>query len=199
MSDENNSGSAAPQENSESQESKQDFVPAKAYEEVSRDMHKYKNAQKEKDAEINALKAQLKAQEEAKLQENQQWEEIAKRREAELEEAKTKYSQQSSRFNQAIKRTALRQELGGKVKEEYLQFANLDAIQMDEDGVVDSESLRNAANEFRKEHGQLIPQDQKEEITGHDSSINDLSNTKPVSEMTADELVANYAKLKQAK
>lgn len=199
MSEESKSGSAAPQENGESQESKQDFVPAKAYEEVSRDMHKYKNAQKEKDAEINALKAQLKAQEEAKLQENQQWEEIAKRREAELEEAKTKYSQQSSRFNQAIKRTALRQELGGKIREEYLQFANLDAIQMDENGVIDSESLHNAANEFRKQHGQLIPQDQKEEITGHDSSINDLSSTKPVSEMTADELVANYAKLKQAK
>lgn len=202
MSEENKqvtSGSAASPEGSEPKEKQNDFVPAKAYEEVTRDMHKYKNGLKEREAQINELRAQLKAQEEAKMQENEQWQELAKRREAELEEIKTQYSQKSSRFETAVKRTALKQELGGKIKEEYLQFANLSAIQMDEDGIVDSESLRQVANEFRKQHGQLIPKEHEGEITGHDSSIQEIRNEKPVSEMSADELIASYAKLKQAK
>ena len=40
MSEENNSGSAAPQEKSQSKESKNDFVSKKAYEQVNRDMQK---------------------------------------------------------------------------------------------------------------------------------------------------------------
>jgi hypothetical protein len=196
---EEQSGSAATQEASQSQEPKSDFVPAKAYEEVTRDLHKNKRRAKEFEAQINELRAQLKAQEEAKLQENEQWQEIAKRREAELEEFKTRYSQETSSFQKAVKRTALKQELGGKIKDEYLQFANLDAVQMDENGIVDSESLREVANEFRKQHGQLIPKAQEHEITGHDSSIQEISTQKSVSEMTSDELLAQYAKLKQAK
>lgn len=196
---ENTSGSAATQPESNQEEPKNEFVPAKAYEEVTRDMHKYKNGIKEREAQINELRAQLKAQEEAKLRENEQWQEIAKRREAELEEVKTKYTQETSSFQRAVKRTALKQELGGKIKEEYLQFANLDAIQMDEGGIVDTESLREVANEFRKQHGQLIPQEQANEITGHDTSIQEIGSQKKVSEMTSDELLAHYAKLKQAK
>lgn len=196
---ENLSGSATNQEQSQAQEQKNDFVPAKAYEEVTRDMHKYKTGLKEREAEINQLKAQLKAQEEAEMRKNEQFKELAERREAELEELKTQYSHKSSRFETAVKRTALKQELGGRIKEEYLQFANLNAILMDENGIVDSESLRAVANEFRKQHGQLIPQEQTNDITGHDSSIQEIGSQKKISEMNSDELLAHYAKLKQAK
>lgn len=200
MSEENNSGSAATQEPSKTQEPKDEFVPAKAYEEVTRDMHKYKSGLKEKDAEINQLKAQLKAQEENKMRENEQWQEIAQRREAEMEELKTQYSQKSSRFETAVKRTALKQELGGKIKEDYLQFANLSGIQMDENGIVDVESLRVVANEFRKQHGQLIPKEQESEITGHDASIDEIGGQPDLSKIKkSEDLVAAYAKLKQAK
>jgi hypothetical protein len=202
MSEENvkdKGGSAAPQPES-TQEEKNDFVPAKAYEEVTRDMHKYKTGVKEKEAQINELKAQLKAQEEAKMRENEQWQEIAQRREAEMEELRTQYSQKSSRFETAVKRTALKQELGGKIREDYLQFANLDAIQMDENGIVNTESLRQVANEFRKQHGQLIPKDQENDIVGHDSPIEQIGGPQPLADKaSADDLVAHYAKLKQAK
>ena len=54
------------------------FVSAKAYEEVSKDMHKFKSRAKELEAAHNEVLAQLKAQEEAKLIEQNKWEEIAK-------------------------------------------------------------------------------------------------------------------------
>ena len=199
MSEQNNSGSAAPQENSQSQEQKNDFVSKKAYEEVTSDMHKYKNGIKEKEAKINELMAQLKAQEEAKLQENEQWQEIAKRREAELEELKTQYTQKSSSFENALKRTALKQELGGKIKEEYLQFANLSAISMDEQGLVDVESLRNVANEFRKQHGQLIPQEQSNEITGHGSEVTEIKQDVDITKLSSQQLIDMYAKQTKTK
>lgn len=199
MSEENNSGSAAPQENSQSQEQKQDFVSKKAYEEVTKDMHKYKNVLKEKDAKVNELLAQLKAQEEAKLQENEQWQEIAKRRESELEELKTQYTQKSSSFENALKRTALKQELGGKIKEEYLQFASLSEIRMDENGMVDVESLRNVANEFRKQHGQLIPQEQSNEITGHGSEVTEIKRDVDITKLGTQQLIDMYTKQSQNK
>ena len=199
MSEENKSGSAATQEKSQSQEQKNDFVSKKAYEEVTSDMHKYKNGIKEKEAKINELMAQLKAQEEAKLQENEQWQEIAKRREAELEELKTQYTQKSSSFENALKRTALKQELGGKIKEEYLQFANLSAISMDEQGLVDVESLRNVANEFRKQHGQLIPQEQSNEITGHGSEVTEIKQDVDITKLSSQQLIDMYAKQTKTK
>lgn len=192
------SGSAATQEVSESQE-QNDFVPAKAYEEVTKDMHKYKQSVKESQAQINELRAQLKAQEEAKMRENEQWQELAQRREQELEEVKTQYTQKSTKFETAVKRTALKQELGGKIREDYLQFADLNSIRLDENGIVDVESLRNVANEFRKQHGQLIPQVESSEITGHGSSVHEIKQEVDISKMSSSDLMKHYAKLKQAK
>lgn len=194
MSEEEKSGSAAPQEESTQQEAK--VVPVKAYEEVTRDMHKNKQKAKELEAQVNQLMTQLKAQEEQKMQENDQWKELASRREAELEEVRKLSEQKSSRFETAVKRTALKQELGGKIKDEYLSFANLSEISMNEDGIVDSESLRNVANEFRKQHGQLIPQAQEEEITGHASSVQQITSDVNTNGMNGKQLVEHYHKLK---
>ncbi len=191
----NNSGSAATQPESTQEEPK--VVPAKAFEEVTRDMHKNKQKAKELAAEVNQLRTQLKAQEELKMQENDQWKEIAARREAELEDLRKESEQKSSRFQSAVKRSALKQELGGKIKEEYLSFADLSQVRMDENGIVDMESLRNVANEFRKQHGQLIPQTPEQEITGHASTVNEISSVVDIKKMTSQQLVEHYAKLKK--
>lgn len=195
MSEEEKSGSATTQP--EGSQEEKDFVPVKAYEEVTRDMHKFKKEREQLTAEANELRAQLKAQEEAKMLENEQYKELLTVRERELEEVKQTSQQQSSRFQRAVKRTALKQELGGKIKDEYLSFADLDQISMNEDGIVDSESLRNVANEFRKQHGQLIPQDQEKEITGHASNVNEVSSNIDVSKMSGRELLEHYKQLKK--
>lgn len=196
MSENKNNGSAVTTPEGNQEESK--VVPAKAYEEVTRDMHKHKQKAKEYEAQINQLMAQLKAQEEADMRKNEQYKELAERREAEMEQLRTEFSQKSSRFQQAQKRAALKQELGGSVKEEYLTFANLDGIQMDDNGIIDAESLRQVANEFRKQHGQLLPKTPTGEITGHDANISDLNPQVDIGKMTAADLVKHYAKIKQS-
>lgn len=198
MSDENKSVGDATQVDSKQQETQAEYVRRTAYEEVTKDMHKFKKEREEYKAAMNELQAQLKAQEESKMHEKEQWKELYEKREAELELERQKAQNQSSKFTNAVKRTALKQELGGKIKEEYLSFAGLENITVSEEGIVDSESLRNVANEFRKQHGQLIPNEEPAEITGHASNVNEVSAVVNTSGKTAAELVELYAKNKQS-
>lgn len=197
MSDEQNKdGSAASQPNV-SEEPKDEVVSKKAYEEVTRDMHKNKQKAKELEMALNEVKAQLKANEEAKMQENEQYKELLERRTAELEEVKRQTKEKDEKFNRSVKLAALKQELGGKVKDAYLSFANVDGISMNEDGTIDSESLRNVANGFRKEHGELIPNSDSSNFTGHaPSSSNDIVTKPDITKMSSAELVKRYEELK---
>lgn len=197
MSEENKPVGDGTQNEGNQSESKEQFVSRKAYEEVTRDMHKFKKEREELKAGFNELQAQLKAQEEAKMQENEQWKQLYEKREAELEQERNRAKESNSRFTNAVKRSALKQELGGKIKDEYLSFANLDSISMSEEGMVDSETLRNVANEFRKQHGQLIPKEDTGEITGHASNVNDVKANVDTKKMSAEQLVQHYASLKQ--
>ena len=195
MSEENKEGSAQTQQNV-SEESVNDVVSRKAYEEVTRDMHKNKQKAKELDMKLKELETQLKAQEEAKMQENEQYKELLERRTQELEEERRKAQEKDQTINRSVKLSALKNELGGKVKDQYLSFANLDNIEL-ENGIVDAESLRNVANEFRKEHGQLIPTSDSANVTGHAaSSASNIEAPKKISEMSTAELKKYYAQLK---
>lgn len=190
-------GSAtAEQGSTPSAEEKEAFVSRKAYEEVTGDMHKFKTKTKELEAALNEYKAQLKAQEEQKLQEQERWKELYEKREAELEQIRRESQEQSSRYMTSVKKAALKNELGGDIRDEYLSFANLDSVVVTEDGSIDPESLRNAANEFRKQHGQLIPSKDNVNITGQAPSSNDVSKPADFSKMRAADLVQEYAKLK---
>ena len=57
-------------------EGKDEFVARSAYEEVSRDMHKYKTSNKELTARLNELETRVKTAEETKLQEEKRFEEL---------------------------------------------------------------------------------------------------------------------------
>lgn len=175
------------------------FVSAKAYEEVSKDMHRFKSRTKELEAAHNELIAQLKAQEEAKLIEQNKWEEIAKSREAELEAERKRAMDKEQRFNRSIKMGALKSELGGSIKDTYLVHADLDGISLNEDGTIDSESLLDVANKFRQEHGQLITPTNNVNITGQAASTLEGFPQKRVEEMTHEEKVRALQELQQNK
>lgn len=194
MSQDQNSGSATPDAGSNQVEDKKDFVPAKAYEEVSRDMHKFKKEREEMKAALTEMQTQLKLQEEAKMQEQEQYKELFQKRDAELEAERKRAELERSRYTKAVKISALKNELGGKVKDVYLNLANVEGIVVNEDGTVDSESVRNVANDFRKEHGQVIPQSEAANITGHAPS----QTLAPVdtSRMTGKQLAELYAQSK---
>jgi len=198
MSEENKGGSAAAGDVSDKQSEEQNaFVSKKAYEEVTRDMHKNKQKAKELEAAYNELQAQLKAQEEQKMQESQQWKELYEKRQAELELERRKAQEEKNRYMTSVKLSALKQEIGANIRDEYLKFAPLDSITLTEDGLIDKESLREVANSFRKEHGQLIPSGENVNITGQAASSNIGSQSTDTSKMNAKQLVDQYAKLKQ--
>lgn len=192
---EENKDSVQPQDSVNQEQPKSEVVSRKAYEEVTRDMHKNKQKAKELEMALNEVKSQLKAQEEAKMHEQQQYKELFEKRDAELEQVRSEVQKERSRFARSVKVSALKQELGGKVKDQYLNFANLDAIAVNEDGTIDSESLRNVANDFRKEHGQLIPSNESADVTGHVASSSEQPKQKDVSKMTSDELIARFKEL----
>lgn len=196
MSEENTSGSAAPEQNSNSAQEREAFVSRKAYEEVTRDMHKNKQKAKELEAAYNELQAQLQAQEEQKMQEQGKFQELYEKTTAELEQERQRAKQERDRYMRSVKLSALKQELGVNIRDEYLQFAPLDNIALTDEGSIDRDSLREAANSFKKEHGQLIPQQANVNITGQAPSNQGAPSTVDTSKMSAKDLVSYYANLK---
>jgi len=144
---------------------KTDYVAKNAYEEVSKDMHKYKSQLKEAEAARNAAEAALKAVEDQKLIDQNRFEELYNQEKQKSEEAMNKMIKERQLYDRSVKVNALKAELGGKIKDDYLSFANLDNIEVLEDGTISSESVRTEANNFRQAHPQLIPVDGNADIT----------------------------------
>lgn len=137
--------------------SEEQYVPRKAYEEVSRDMHRFKQSAREAEAARVEYEAKLKAIEEEKMAEQNQWKELAEKKQQELELARQELNKKDQLFSSAVKKSALKQELGGNIREEYLSFASIESIELNEDGSLNMDSVRNVANKFREEHGTLLP------------------------------------------
>lgn len=178
---------------------KEKMVSGKAYEDVSNDMHKYKRELKEERAAKNELQTQLKLQEEEDMRKNEKWKELYEKSQKEKEEEMQKLITHEKRFEKSVKIAALKQELGGTIKEAYLDFADLDSVTMGENGSIDIESLRTVANQYRKEHGQLIPKSDNTDITGQSASNLDNYNPKKLSDMSYDEKVAALIELENNK
>lgn len=190
MSEENSQVSDQTEQTAGSQSEKEQYVAKKAFEDVSRDMHKYKSKLKEKDAYTNELEARLKSIEEEKLAEKQQWEELYKKRDSELTELKHEIDERDRTYLEQVKRNALKNELGGKIKDEFLVHADLNGIQFTDSGTVDQDSLLNVANDFRGKYPEVIPTEAATQVTGTASPSNTTvsnSELKPLSQMTHEE------------
>jgi len=178
------------QQESTSEEKK--FVPAAAYKEVSSDMHKFKARAKEAEARENELAERIKAIEEDKLKQEKRYEELYENEKTEREKERSERMQERNLYERAVKISALKDELGGKVKDDYLSFAQLDKIELKEDGTLSSESVQNVANTFRQEHPGLIAKDSSVNITGNAPANGVLTEQpeKTIGNMTVDQKVA---------
>jgi hypothetical protein len=133
-----------------------EFVPKKAYVEVSEDMHKFKNKLKETEARLNEAIEKEKSKEQEKLASEKRFQELY---EAEKKRADELFSQKKverQNFLNATKRSALLSEIGSLEKPEYVRFANLEAIEVKEDGEVELSSLKKEAERFKQEHSALL-------------------------------------------
>lgn len=193
MSQENNANGVSA-ETAGTQESEA-FVSKKAYEDVSKDMHKFKSKTKELEAALNEYQAKMKSIEEQKLAEENRYKELYEKRTAELEAEKSKAVEQQTRFTKSLKIVELKKELGGNIRDEYLVHADVNAIEFNEDGSLNKDSLVTVANKFRAQHGALIPRTENANITGHAASTGVVA-PKSVKEMTFAEKVEALKKLK---
>ena len=167
-------------DNQQEDKKEEGFVSRKAYEGVSNDMHQFKSKAKEAEARANELEARLKAIEEEKMREQNQWEDLYKKRSEELENLQRENRDKELRYVKTAKKTALRMELG-EVRDEYLMHANIDAIQLNEDGSINTESLHAVANDFREKHSALLPKNASSTST----------NAQPNSDFEAQEITVD--------
>lgn len=190
MSEENNQVRDQVEQSSGADSETAKVVPKSAYEDVSKDMHKYKSKLREKEAYAAELEVRLNQIEESSLAEKQQYKELFEKRNAEFESLKHEVAEERNKYLRSVKRNALKNELGGKIKDEYLVHANLDSITFNEAGSVDPESLLNVANKFRETYPELIPASSSQNATGYAPPSNSTfsgQELKPLSKMSMEE------------
>lgn len=157
MSNVSNVQNASSEQNPASKQEEDKFVAKSAYEEVSKDMHRYKSAAKEAAAKAAELEARMKSIEEAKLVEEKRYEELYSKERDAREKAEQALKNTNEHYMKSVKMTALVRELGGNIKTKYLQHAALDEIIVHDDGSLSSESVTKVANKFRQENPELVP------------------------------------------
>ncbi len=139
---------------------------------VSLESHKRLLAQRKADrARARDLEAQLaqvqadKEQAEAdRLAEENKYKDLYEKSEKSKKELETKLSEMTTTHVTREKKAALDKALGGIKKSEYLGFADLNSIEMNDDGTVDMESVATVANKFRESYPELVPTKQTGKI-----------------------------------
>lgn len=163
------------------------YVPKKAYEGVSNDLHKFKGKYKDAEARATELEARLKSIEEEKMLEKNQYKELFEQKTEEFEALKNDVQTKEQRYIDTAKRAALKSELGS-IRNEYLAHANIAEIQLNDDGSVNNESVLAVANDFREKHAVLIPKKSETSST----SLPPTSEA-PISELTPEQLKEKIA------
>jgi phosphotransacetylase len=187
------------QTQTESTSVEKEFVPVKAFKEVSTDMHKFKNRAREAEAKATELAERIKAIEENELKAKQEYQTLYEREKAAKEAIEAERLQEKELYLRSVKVSALRNELGGKVNDQYLSFANIDSIELKEDGTLNSESVQSVANSFRQEHPGLIAKDSSVNITGSAPANGVITEqpAKTIDQLSTDQKVALLLDKKQ--
>lgn len=165
----------------------EDYVSKKAYEEVTKDMHKFKARAKEAAAAKAEYEAKLKAIEEEKLREQENWKALSENYKTELETLKSSVNAEKQRNQEIIRKNALKQELGGNIKDQYLSLVDLNQIEINEHGLPDKDSLLEVANKFREEHGVLIQSSKGGNPTSAPASPSNLNNEPTLDKMSVED------------
>ena len=137
-------------------ESNEEFVPKKAYKEVSDDMFKYKNKLKETEALLNQMAAEKEAASIQSLKENEQWKTLYEKNQAHLDALEATRAQEKDQFVNYHKKQAVLKELGGFKKDEYTNFINVSSIELDDEGNVSPVSLVAEVNRIKQSYPELI-------------------------------------------
>lgn len=129
-----------------------------AYSSYQRAVEREKRAKEEarqKDLELQKYREAEKAKEEQKLTEQQEWKKLAKTKDEELKALSNELASLKKNMVNGERRKALIEALGGVKNDRYLEFANLDMIEM-VDGQPDPHAVKLVAEDFKKNFPDLL-------------------------------------------
>lgn len=173
--------------------SKEEFVSKKTYEEVSKDMHKYKRELKEMQAKLAEFEVQKTAMEEQKLIEQNKFKELYEKKDAELKEHLAQKDKAEALLIQERKKFAVNQNVKFK-KSDYINFVNLNEIQLDEQGLVVQESVKKEVQRIQQQFPELLENAQVNNIPNR--AAQPLNLSKKVSQDDLFKHIAEQAKNK---
>jgi hypothetical protein len=176
----------------------EDLVAFDTYKKVL-DQHKASQAKaREAAAQLEALKAEKDEADKARMAEQAKFKELWEAAEKKAQALDGQIKQMTASQIEAKKREALKSELGGVRKDDYLKFADLSSVHLGEDGSVDIESVKATANKFREAYPELVsPKSGVKPLPGEAAAGYQPPKPKSLAEMTSAELAAEYAKTRK--
>ena len=130
-----------------------------AYETYKKTVDQVHNQKRELDelrSKIAEFNARQESQEKEKLESQQKFEELYKSEQEKASKILEEKSLVEKQFQKHLKENALKSELGKIKKDEYLQFADIDSITLDESGTINIDSVKDVANKFRENYSDLL-------------------------------------------
>lgn len=146
----------APDADTQPKDIAEESVSFQHHQSVKADMMKYKAEKRELKDRLESIEKKQKEADSLRLEENKEWEKLAKLKDVELQSLLTKQEETQEQMVNSHKRAAVINVVGGFVKNTYADMAiNLDNILMT-DGVIDQASLDAECERVKKEHGVLL-------------------------------------------
>jgi len=181
---------SAPLESSSEEAEREDqFVAWESHQKLLNQRKADQRRAKELEKQYRELQQQLKEQEHRKLEEKQEYKKLYEASQSELDRLRAEQQEKQRIMVNKEKQAALVKELGGLHREEYIRFADLDAIVIEDSGEIDRNSVRLEANRFRESYPQLIKSETPVRINSQAPSgpSQTLNNQKSAGQMSTSE------------
>lgn len=107
-------------------------------------------------AKADELERQLSKINEEKAIEEGRWQDLYQAEKERHTATTQKLEQLDSSFKKNVKVNAFKQAVGGLAKDSYVKHIELDKIKVDDEGNVDTSSLKSYAEEFRNQYPELL-------------------------------------------
>lgn len=137
------------------EDSKQ-LVDKKAYDEVTKDMLKYKQAMREQQEELRKLREEKDNIQKQELIKNQEFQRLFENTEKELQRERSEKQAEKNKFVNYHKKQAVIEKLGGFKRAEYANFIQVDSIEVNENGDIDQISLQREVDRIRQNYPDLL-------------------------------------------
>ncbi len=141
---------------------------------------------------LDAVQAEREEADRTRLAEQARFKELYETEKKKASDLDARIKEMTQGQIEARKREAIKAELGGVRKDDYLKFADLSAVQVNDDGSVDTESVRAAANKFREAYPELVTGKAGSKLPNEAGSGYTPPKLKPLSEMSPAELREAY-------